>query len=299
MPEEMIIDNDIVRWHHFDDPEDPELVVLASYYSLHELAIEDCGSKNARVKLDDYGDYLFAILSVLDFDSKEDVLVDHKLGVFIGSDFLVTVCDGPNRSVNYVKSRLVSNAKRLTAIEIFHQLTDYVCDQFLPVIDKISEETAEMEQVVHDRPDQGISRKSISLKTSLSVVRRHAAAHREIVNALLRKQPPVLDTQLTLYFRDIYDHIVHAIELIEMHRELLTGLIDLNLSATAHRTNEIVKMLTIYATILLPLNVITGYFGMNFDNLPFIHDQTAVLIVTLLLVLVAIGSTEYFRRRNW
>jgi magnesium transporter len=133
----------------------------------------------------------------------------------------------------------------------------------------------------------------------LSMIRRFAVAHREVVNGLLRKHPPVLDAQLTLYFRDIYDHLVHATELIEMHRELLTGLLDLNLSATAHRTNEIVKMLTIYATILLPLNVITGYFGMNFDHLPFTHDSIAVPIVTFSLVFIALASTIFFRNRNW
>jgi magnesium transporter len=299
MAEETIIDNEMMRWHHFDDPEDPELVVLAAHYSLHELAIEDCVSRNARVKLDDYGSYLFAILSVLIFDSKSDELQDQKIGVFIGHNFLVTVCHGSNRSVNYVRARLATGESRHSPIEVFHRLTDHVCDQFLPVIDTISDEIAEMEQLVHDKPDQAISRKAISLKAALSMTRRFAVAHREVVNALLRKHPPVLDTQLTLYFRDIYDHIVHATELIEMHRELLTGLIDLNLSATAHRTNEIVKMLTIYATILLPLNVITGYFGMNFDQLPFIHDHMAVPLVTLVLIFIALASTLFFRGRNW
>lgn len=300
MVECRIIDNPNLRWHHFDDAEDPELVVLAAQYSLHELAIGQCATLTSRAKLDDYQTYLFVVLIEFRNEEQPDRLVEEPLYLFVGDDFIITVSDGINRSVENAKQIIKTPwISERTSKDIFYLLFDYICDQYFPVIDEISEEISELEQAVYEKPDRDISRRATVLKKTLTLLRRAASSHRGIINQLLRKNPPYLQAPLNLYFRDIYDHLVQAMDLIETDRDLLTGVIDTNISATAHRTNEIVKTLTIYATALLPLNVITGYFGMNFVHLPFIHERWAVPIITTLLLLMLIGTAIYLRRRQW
>jgi magnesium transporter len=300
MPESLIVDAVNLKWHHFDEPDDPELVVLAAHYSLHELALEDCRTISSRAKLDDYGDYLFIVLNAPYFVAEQDKLRDEKLSIFVGAGFAITVSEGINKTIDHAKAVVKTPwIWERSSKDILYILMDSACDQFLPTIDAISEEISELEQKVYEKPDEEISRRATSLKKVLTLLRRTATSHREIINQLLRKNPPVVEGQLHLYFRDIYDHLLQATDLIETDRDLLTGIIDINMSVTAHRTNEIVKTLTIYATALLPLNVITGYFGMNFDRLPLIHDRLGVPLVTALLVLMVIGTATYFRRREW
>ncbi len=299
MAEISIIDNNDLKWHHFDDPDDPELVVLAAYYGLHELALEDCNSTTSRAKFDDYGKHVFVVLNAPQFGAG-DVLLENRLCVFIGDGFAVSVCDGANKAVTHVKAVVSSEwIWNRTARDILYLLMDYVCDQFLPTIDDISEEIADLEERVYENPDQEISRRATILKKVLTTLRRSATSHREIINQLLRRNPPIIEAPLNLYFRDIYDHLVQATDLIETDRDLLGGIIDTNMQATAHRTNEIVKMLTVYAAVLLPLNCVTAYFGMNFDFLPLIHDKWGPPIISLILIGMVVGSALYFRRRDW
>jgi len=300
MAESLIIDTAELKWHHFDDPDDPELVVLGANYSLHELALEDCRAVASRAKLDDYGDYFFIVLNSPYFVAEQDRLREEKLSVFIGSHYAVTVCDGTSKTIEHARAMVKSPwIWERTPKDILYILMDFGCDQFLPTIDAISDEISELEQKVYEKPDEEISRRATSLKKVLTLLRRAATSHRDIINQLLKKHPPVIEGQLNLYFRDIYDHLLQATDLIETDRDLLTGIIDTNMSVTAHRTNEIVKTLTIYATALLPLNVVTGFFGMNFERMPFIHDTWGVPVVTVLLVIMVVCTSFYFRRREW
>jgi magnesium transporter len=299
MPEELIIESDGLRWHHFDDPEDPELVVLAAQYQLHELAIEDCQNTSQRAKLDDYGNHLFFVFNTLHFKEKEEILLIGKLCIFAGDTFVVTVSNGESRTVSHVRSKLKAGADVVRPDRLVHALLDFVCDQFQPLIDLIAEDIAELEASILENPQPSDSIRTFGIKRVLVSLRRVAAAHREIVAQLLRRSPPFVDQQFNLYFRDIYDHLLLALELIESNRDLVLGIIDVNLSATAYRTNEIVKTLTVYATILLPLNLITGFFGMNFEPMPLLHDKIGLPLVCLVMLLTTVMVSRYLRTREW
>jgi magnesium transporter len=273
---------------------------LGANYSSHELALEDCRTISSRPKIDDYVDYFFIIINSPYFVADQDKLREEKLSVFIGKDYAVTVCDGGNKAVDRTRSVVKTPwIWERCPKDILYILMDSACDQFLPTIDAISDEISDLEQAVYEKPDEELSRRATLLKKVLTLLRRSATGHRDIINQLLKKHPPIIEGQLNLYFRDIYDHLLQATDLIETDRDLLTGIIDINMSVTAHRTNEIVKTLTIYATALLPLNVVTGFFGMNFERMPFIHEQWGVPFVTVLLVVMVFGTSFYFRRREW
>lgn len=298
MAEELIIDREGLRWHHFDDPEDPELTVLAPQYMLHELALEDCSNLSQRAKMDDYGHHLFFVFNTLHFNAEQETLIIGKLGVFAGEDFVVTVANGQSRTVAHVQARLSSGRQFDSPDRLVHALMDYVCDQFQPLIDAIAEDIAELESVVYEKPDPSGSIRAFGIKRVLISVRRVAAAHREIINQLLRREPSFVSSELKVYFRDIYDHLLLALELIEANRDLVLGILDVNLAATAHRTSEIVKVLTMYATILLPLNLITGFFGMNFPGMPLVHERFGLPLVAAVMLITTLLIARYLKTRE-
>jgi len=299
MPEELIIDTNSLRWYHFDDPEDPELTVLAPEFALHPLSLEDCVSPSQRAKMDDFGDHLFFVFNTLHFNDKDQILLIGKLCVFAGVDFVVTVANGRSRTVEHVQARLRAGHSYGAPDELVHELLDYVCDQFQPLIDQVSDDIGELETKVYERPDPSTSIRAFGIKRVLLSLRRVAAAHREIINKLLHRDPPFVSQHLNLYYRDVFDHLVLALELIETNRDLVLGIIDVNLSSTAHRTNEIVKVLTMYATILLPLNLVTGFFGMNFDHMPLIHQPHGVALVCVVMLFTTMAVSRYLRTREW
>ncbi len=299
MPEEIIIDSDTLRWHHFADPDDPELTVLAAQYKLHELAIEDCLSVSQRPKMDDYGHFLFFIFNTLHWREKDESLILGKIGVFAGDRFVVTITDGESRTVDFVRAKCRSGTAYETPDRLVHALLDTVCDQFQPLVDLIAEDIAEVESAIYERVEPALTKRAYGVKRVLMTLRRTAAAHREIINQLLRRQPPFVGPNVTLYFRDIYDHLLLALELIESNRDLVLGIMDLNLSATAYKTNEIVKVLTMYATLLLPLNLITGFFGMNFPQMPLLRERFGLPLVCLVMLITTIMISRYLRTREW
>ena len=284
-----------LQWFHIEDPDSPALDELARRFNLHPLQIEDCRHRPQRAKSEDHENYIFAVLKHLHDDEKKVEFDD--LDVFLGRDFLVTVSRGDHAFLERVRVRTEQDhTQRLD--KVFYALTDEVVDAYLPLLDCIADETAELETEVLERPDPPTLRRIFTLKRALIDFRRVSSGMREVVNAFIRREHGILGDDLDPYFRDIYDHIVRTVDLIETYRDLLSGSLDIYLSAVANRTNEVMKVLTIYGTIALPLVIITGFFGMNLQ-LPWTSSPHGVLFAIGLMVLSTLIVLYYFRRKGW
>jgi magnesium transporter len=178
-------------------------------------------------------------------------------------------------------------------------LLDAMVDRFLPTLDKIGETIDGVEESILEQMDPACLPKSFQLKRNLVHFRRAAVAQRELLNTLWRHESGIVPKDLAPYFRDVYDHVVTAIEMIESYRDLISGLLEIYLTQTANRTNQIVKAITIIATIILPLTLITGWYGMNVVNLPFAEDPLGLWYITAGLILVTLGFLVFFRRKGW
>jgi magnesium transporter len=222
-----------------------------------------------------------------------------ELDIFVGPDFLMTVHDGPTRSVQEVLPRVQAAAKLQRPDRVLYALLDNMVDRYLPVLDMMGERIDEIEDQVHQTPTSKTLANIFTLKRGLIEFRRTVGCMREMVNAFLRQRPPYFRADMAVYWRDLYDHVIRALTMIESYRDLLTGVLDVYLTASANRTNEIMKVLTIYATIGLPLVLLTGYFGMNFTHLPLIDRPYGVVVVTCLMVVLPMAMLVYFRRRKW
>jgi magnesium transporter len=287
------------RWFHVDEPSSPLLDALAAEFKLHELAIEDCRNMRQRAKLEQYDDHLFIIVNTLHFEPATKDCWFGELDVFAGKDFVITVYNGASRTINTVRPKFEADARLAHPGRLLMTLLDVAVDRYLPVLDTIEESIEELEEEAYERPSPKLLAQIFTLKRALIDFRRVASMMREVVNQLLYRTEPWLKSQQP-YFRNVYDHVVRALDFVETYRDILTGVLDVHLTATANRTNEIMKVLTIIATLGTPFLLVTGFYGMNFEkNMPFLDSPYGVAIATVAMAFCGVGMLWFFRRKEW
>ena len=283
-----------LQWYEIEDPNSPQLDALAKRFSLHPLQIEDCRHRPQRAKYEEHDLYLFSVIKQIHNDTE---LVFSDVDVFIGKDFLITVTQGHSEVVDRVHRRIQEDGTdRLDKALYF--LMDSVVDEYSPVIDMIAEETSDLEDTVLLDPGPDKLQTIFRLKRKLIEFRRIASSMREVVNAFMRKERGLIGDDLDPYLRDVYDHLVRTIDLIETYRDLLAGSLDIYLSAVANRTNNVMKVLAVWGTIALPLVIITGFFGMNLP-LPLQDRPHGTALAVGIMVLSTSLVLLYFKRKKW
>lgn len=283
-----------IPWYHIDDPRSAALDELAQRFRLHPLQIEDCRHRPQRAKAEEHDEYTFLVFKHL--HRGEEISFD-DLDVFVGRDFIVTVSDGEVPFQQRVQERVKQDGVQRID-KVLYYVLDELVDAYLPVLDDIAEDTGDIESEVLESPEPEMLRRIFLLKRKLIEFRRISSGMREVVNAMIRREKGMLGDDLDPYFRDIYDHIVRTVDLIESYRDLLTGSLDIYLSAVANRTNEVMKVLTIYGTVALPLVIITGFFGMNL-KLPWMGSPHGVVYAIGLMMLSILLVLYYFKRKHW
>jgi magnesium transporter len=283
-----------VAWYDIDDPNSPALDELAVRFGFHELQVEDCRHRPQRAKTEEHDRYIFSVLKHLHTDKR---LHFDDLDVFLGRDCLVTVHRGDSALIGKVRERaLQEHIERVD--KLFYVVLDYVVDQYQPELDAIADDINVIEGQVLDCPTPEVLARIFELKRGLIEFRRNAAMMREVVNNLMRREGGLMADDLDPYLRDVYDHLVRTVEFIETYRDLLTGSLDIYLSAVANRTNEVMKVLTIWGTVALPLVIITGFFGMNL-HLPWMGARHGVWYASGLMLGSIVIVLAYFRRKHW
>ena len=283
-----------LQWFDIADPASPELDELARRFGLHELQIEDCRHRPQRPKTEEHDHYIFTVLKHM--HDPADLEFD-DIDVFIGPDFLITVHRADSAVFDAVRNRAQQeHTDRLD--RIFYMIVDKIVDAYQPVLDKLADDIADIEDVVLEQPDPEMLARIFALKRKLVGFRRVAGGMREVVNELMRREKGLLGDDLDVYFRDIYDHIIRTVELIETYRDLLSGALDIYLSAVANRTNEVMKILTVWGTVALPLVIITGFFGMNL-KLPWEGSYLGTAFVLALMAISTIVVLVYFKIKRW
>ena len=283
-----------LQWFDIADPASPELDELAQRFGLHELQIEDCRHRPQRPKAEEHDHYIFTVLKHM--HDPADLEFD-DVDVFFGPDFLISVHHADSALIDAVRARAEQeHTDRLD--RLFYMIIDKIVDAYQPVLDKIADDTADIEDVVLQKPDPETLARIFALKRKLVDFRRVAGGMREVVNDLMRREKGLLGDDLDVYFRDVYDHIIRTVELIETYRDLLSGALDIYLSAVANRTNEVMKILTIWGTIALPLIIITGFFGMNL-KLPWEGSYLGTALVLALMAISTIAVLIYFKIKRW
>jgi magnesium transporter len=283
-----------LAWYDIADPASPELDELARRFALHPLQIEDCRHRPQRPKTEEHDHYIFTVVKHM---HNHGELEFDDIDLFLGPDFLISV--RRNDSVIFESVRARAEQEHVDRLDrLFYMFIDQIVDGYQPVLDKLADGISDIEDVVLDRPGPDTLAEIFTLKRKLIEFRRVAGGMREVVNNLTRREKGLLGDDLDAYFRDVYDHIVRTVELIETYRDLLSGALDIYLSAVANRTNEVMKVLTIWGTVALPLVIITGFFGMNL-KLPWANSAHGTLFAVGVMAISTITILVYFKKKHW
>jgi magnesium transporter len=283
-----------VAWFDIDDPNSPDLDQLAYRLGFHELQVEDCRHRPQRAKTEEHEHYIFCVLKHLRNDAD---FTFEDFDVFLTAGELVSVHEPQSDILE--KTRIRAEQGKVTDPgKIFYILLDTIVDEYSPVLDRIADETSEIESLVLEHPEPRVLSRIFKLKRNLIEFRRAAAGMREVVNSLVRREGGILSDQYDPYLRDVYDHVIRTTEFIETYRDLLSGALDIYLSAVANRTNEVMKVLTIWGTVALPLVIITGFFGMNL-HLPWQDNPHGTLYSIGMMAVTTVATLLYFKKKKW
>jgi len=285
-------------WRDLKDPNDPELDVLAERYHLHPLHIEDCRHRGQRAKVEDGPAYIFVVLKPVHITASGELdITDFDL--FLGPDYLITVQEGTCPPLQAHIDQLQASQNQSHPAHLFYKLVDGAVDSYTPALDWFDDNIDTLEQLVLDEPSPATLQRILANKRGLIELRRVLANTRDVASHLQRLEIALIPRDLSPFLRDVYDHLARDLDMVEMQRDLLTGAMDIYLSSVANRTNQVMKVLTVLGTIAIPAIAISSFFGMNQDDLPWIHSPYGTEIALALMVLATAGLLILLKKFSW
>jgi magnesium transporter len=294
-----------VLWVNLDGLRDVELIAaIGERFGLHRLALEDVVHVDQRAKVEQYDGVLYIVMKEVELNAHVET---DQISLFLGKDFLVTFQEYHGDCFGQVRDRVRRNKGKIRACGpdyLAYALLDAVIDSYYPVLEGVGERLEVLEERTVEKAAAGTVHDIHEIKRELLVLRRAIWPAREAVASLIRDPTPVIAGETRLYFRDCYDHLVQLIDMLENYRELGSDLMDIYLSSNSNRLNEVMKMLTIIATIFMPLSFLASLYGMNFDtskpaNMPELHWRYGYVFALGVMGLVASSMLLLFWRRGW
>jgi magnesium transporter len=292
-----------VMWLNIDGVHQPEIIEqVAKSFGLHPLVAEDIASTGQRPKMEDFDDYLFIVLRMLRFDDKENETKTEQISILLGSDFVISFQEREGDVFDTIRERLRSNKgriRKLGADYLAYTLIDAIVDNYFMILEKLGETIEDIEDRLVTNPTSETLQTIHDLKREMIFLRKSVWPLREVINRLERSESPLINKSTFIYLRDVYDHTIQVIDAVETFRDMLSGMLDIYLSSVSNRMNEVMKVLTVIATIFIPLTFVAGIYGMNFRYMPELEQAWSYPAVLILMLVVALVMVVYFRRKKW
>lgn len=295
-------ESSVTFWVDLAAPTPEESSILRGTFHFHELAIEDSLAESHHPKVESYGTFLYVILHGIDFEAAKHRFATHDTDFFVGPNYLVTVHDGTSRSIAAMREVCERNEHVLSKgpVELLHRIVDAMVDNYLPEVEKLSDRLEELEHRVFDEPNESLVKPILTLKRDVASLRRVLLPQRDVVGRLARREFAVITEQLSYRFRDVYDHLVRLTDESMLFHDRLSSLLDAHLTSVSTRLNQVMKVLTVIATIFMPLTVLTGMWGMNVPLPVFPGGEGMQFWWVVALMGVTTGAMLWlFRLRRW
>ena len=300
---ELLEDQSLVIWVDMEQPTEADEQILLNVFHFHPLTVEDCRENRHYPKIEEFPGYLYFIVHGVRADTSPDRFNTIELDGFLGRNYVITYHHDTFRSINNVKQLLRTSpiACQRGPAFLLHQILDQVVDYYSPVLDDFDDHVDELEQQIFGlkRPNNEILEQIQILKRGVLRLRRISTKQMDILLRMSRGEFSLIPEDMRPFYRDVYDHLVRVVDLAENYRDLITGSLDSYLSVVSNRMNEIMKVLTIFSAIMLPLTFIAGVYGMNFDNMPELHSRYGYFGTLAVMAVVAVGMLIFFWRRGW
>jgi magnesium transporter len=296
-------ENNRNTWINIDGVRKTDVETVCKHYGVHSLLIEDILSVGQRPKMDEVDGVIYSLLSMLYFNEKEEAVESEQVSIILGNKFVLSFQENNQKDVfNPIREKL-----RIASTKLRQSSTDYLCysmidvivDNYYTVLEKLGEKIELLEEEIIRYGNTHSLASITRLRKELIVLKRNIGPVRDMVNAFLRSESELLEERTIKYFKDIYDHIVQANDLVENYRDMIMSLQDLYMSRVNLRLNEVMKVMAIVTCLLAPATVIGGIFGMNFEVIPLTHQQTGFYIAVGLMLFIPLFMIWMFKRRGW
>ena len=302
---EALADKDGLVWLDLFIRTEADASVLRDVFAFHELTIEDCVSPHVDpARIDDYGDYLFIIVQPLTAYDVNTELEPLEVDCYLGPNYVVSCHREEIPAIEQFRQRCERDERplRRTPDWVLHGIVDAIVDEYMPIVDAVDETIDKLEEEILGRPDTSLMRQIVLAKRNALRIRRATVPHRDVMLRLSRGEfPAFIRPETAMYYRDIFDHLMRIEYLIESVRDLADGALNTYLSVISNRLNEIMKVLTAAAAIFLPLTLISGIYGMNFqqNQFPGFDEPWGFAAAVGFMIALAAGLLAFFRWRNW
>ena len=294
---------DKTTWLNIDGVNDVALIQkIGDIFSLHPLVLEDIAHTTQRPKVDEYDDYIYVVLKMLDFDDKKNEVFSEQISLILTRNCVISFQEYPQDFFDPIRDRIRASKGRLRKLGpdyLLYTLIDAIVDHYFVVLEKIGEKLAEVEDQVIENPTPEIAHLLHGLKQETIMIRKSVWPLREAAGALERMESHLVKEATQVFFRDVYDHSVQVIDSVESYRDILSSLLEIYLATVSNKMNEIIKVLTIISTIFIPLTFVAGVYGMNFKYMPELEWQWGYALSLILMGIMAFTMLIFFRIKKW
>ncbi len=292
-----------VLWVHIDGLANIELLKgIGNYFNLHHLTLEDILNADQRPRQEPYDDYTYMVLKSVLYSDKEQTIDFTQISLIIGHNFVISISDCDTSIFEPLRMRLAAgkgNIRMHDSDYLAYSLIDIVVDSYFAVLELIGEKLDTLEELLLNSTNEKTLHSIHSYRREMLKIRQAIWPLRETINGLIQSDAVFIHAETNLHLRDVYSHTVQIIDSIEIYREMLSAMIEIYLSILNNKLNEVMKILTIFAAIFIPLTLISGIYGMNFIYMPELSWRYGYLFALSLMVIVAAVLLCYFKRKKW
>ncbi len=296
-------DKPTVTWINVDGLHQVEILEkLGDSFGLHPLVLEDILNTDQRPKMEDFGDYIFIVLKMFYYDDNSNEIVTEQISLILGANFVISFQEREGDIFDPIRERIRSERGRIRkmgADYLAYTLVDATVDNYFIILEKLGEQIEDLEEELVSNPTPETLQTIHNLKREMIFLRKSVWPLREVIGGLERGESSLIRESTGIYLRDVYDHTIQVIDAVETSRDMLSGMLDIYLSSISNRMNEVMKVLTIIATIFIPLTLIAGIYGMNFRYMPELDWPWAYPMVWLVMIVIGGLMLIYFRRKRW
>lgn len=296
-------DSPTVTWINIDGLHDLNIIEkMGEHFDIHSLILEDILNVTQRPKMEDFDNHIFIVLKMLSYNERNARIDIEQVSMIVGTNFVISFQEKEGDVFDQIRDRIqtgMGRVRKMGADYLAYALIDAIVDNYFVVLEKIGEDLEELEDELLTDPSAETSAKIHTLKRELIFLRRSVWPLRELINGLEKNESKLIKKTTRPFLRDLYDHTIQVIETVESDRDVITGMFDSYLSSISNRMNEVMKVLTLIATIFIPLTFIAGVYGMNFQFMPELAWRWSYPIVWVAMVCVGISMLILFKKKKW